>query len=41
MRVRYFAIETNRFFWRADHSNDNGKTWLRDFGVMEATRISR
>jgi len=41
MRVRYFAIEKDRFFWRADHSKDNGKTWLRDFGVMEATRIGR
>ena len=41
MRVRYFAIEADRFLWRADHSIDNGKTWLRDSGTMEVTRIGR
>lgn len=39
-RIRYFAIEKDHFLWRADRSADNGKTWIRDSGVMEATRIS-
>jgi hypothetical protein len=41
MRIRYFAIEADRFLWRADLSIDNGKTWLRDSGTMEVTRIAK
>lgn len=40
-RIRYFAIEPDRFLWRSDRSTDGGKTWLLDFGVMEARRIGR
>lgn len=40
-RIRYFAIEADRFLWRADRSHDNGKTWVRDSAVMEAHRIGR
>jgi hypothetical protein len=41
MRIRYFAIADNHFFWRADRSTDGGKTWLRDTWTMEAKRIGR
>lgn len=41
MRIRYFAIENDRFLWRADRSTDGGKTWLRDAWAMEAKRIGR
>jgi hypothetical protein len=41
VRIRYFAIETDRFLWRSDLSKDNGKTWLRDYGVMEVNRIGK
>ena len=41
VRIRYFAIEADRFLWRADHSSDNGKTWVRDYWTMEANRIGR
>jgi len=41
MRIRYFAIEPNRFLWRADRSTDGGKTWVRDWWTMEATRIGK
>jgi hypothetical protein len=40
-RIRYLSIDANRFLWRADRSSDGGKTWLRDSGTMEATRIGR
>jgi hypothetical protein len=41
VRFRYFAIEPDRFLWRADASMDHGKTWIRDFWTMEAHRIAR
>jgi len=41
VRIRYFAIEADRFLWRADHSSDNGKTWVRDYWAMEATRVGK
>lgn len=41
MRIRYLAIDPNRFLWRADRSVDGGKTWLRDAWTMEATRIAK
>jgi hypothetical protein len=41
MRFRYFAIDPNRFLWRADMSGDSGATWVRDAWVMEVTRVGR
>lgn len=41
MRIRYLAIEPNRFLWRADRSEDGGKTWLLDAWTMAATRIGK
>jgi hypothetical protein len=41
IRFRYFAIEPNHFLWRADMSSDAGKSWTRDWWVMEVTRVGR
>lgn len=41
VRFRYFAIEADKFLWRADATFDQGKTWIRDYWTMEAHRISR
>jgi hypothetical protein len=41
MRFRYLAIESNRFLWRADMTEDGGATWTRDWWVMEVTRVGR
>lgn len=41
VRFRYFAIQSDRFLWRADATFDRGKTWIRDYWTMEAHRISR
>jgi len=37
-RIRYYAITSNHFLWRADGTGDGGKTWQRDVWKMEATR---
>lgn len=41
VRFRYFAIEPDRFLWRADATFDRGETWIRDYWTMEVERISR
>lgn len=41
VRFRYFAIEPDKFLWRADATFDRGKTWIRDYWTMEAHRVSR
>ena len=41
VRFRYFAIQPDKFLWRADATFDRGKTWIRDYWTMEAHRISR
>lgn len=41
VRMRYAAIASDHFLWRSDRSYDNGTTWIRDFAVLEATRIGR
>ena len=41
MRIRYFAITDTAFLWRADMSNDGGKSWLNDRWTMAARRISK
>lgn len=41
VRFRYFAIQPDRFLWRADATFDRGQTWIRDYWTMEAQRISR
>jgi hypothetical protein len=40
-RIRYLSIDVNHFLWRSDRSIDGGRTWMRDFGTMEATRIGK
>jgi hypothetical protein len=40
-RIRYLSIDADRFLWRSDRSNDGGRTWILDFGTMEARRIGR
>jgi len=41
VRFRYFAIQPDKFLWRADATFDQGKTWIRDYWTMEALRISK
>lgn len=41
VRFRYFAIEPDKFLWRADATFDRGKTWIRDYWTMQAHRIAR
>ena len=41
MRIRYFAIGPDHFFWRADRSTDGGRTWLLDAWTMEAMRFAK
>ena len=41
MRIRYFAITDTAFLWRADMSNDDGKSWFNDRWTMSARRISK
>jgi hypothetical protein len=38
LRIRYYAIEKDHFLWRADGSRDDGKTWIRDILLIEASR---
>ena len=39
VRIRYYDIRPDHFLWRADASRDNGKTWVADVMLIEATRI--
>jgi hypothetical protein len=39
LRIRYFDIKPDRFSWKADRSNDGGKTWSKDDQQIEARRI--
>jgi hypothetical protein len=41
VRFRYFAVEPDRFLWRADATFDRGTTWILDYWTMEAHRLSR
>ena len=41
VRFRYFAIEQDKFLWRADATFDRGKTWIRDYWTMEVRRIAK
>ena len=38
-RIRYYQVTADHFLWRADGSNDGGKTWIRDFWKIEANRV--
>lgn len=40
-RIRYFNITQDGFLWRADISQDGGRTWMRDAWSMQASRIGR
>ena len=40
-RIRYFNITPDSFLWRADWSQDGGRTWIRDFWIMRASRIGK
>jgi hypothetical protein len=39
LRIRYYNIQPDRFSWRADRSEDGGKTWIGDDQQIEARRI--
>lgn len=41
VRFRYFAIQPDRFLWRADATFDGGRNWIRDYWTMEVHRVSR
>jgi hypothetical protein len=41
MRIRYTSISDTSFLWRADRSDDGGKSWTRDWWTMEARRVGR
>lgn len=38
-RIRYYNIQPDRFSWSADRSLDDGKTWDKDYMVLEARRV--
>ena len=38
-RIRYHNIRPDGFSWTADRSNDDGKTWIKEFQQIEARRI--
>ncbi len=38
-RIRYYDIGPDHFSWNADRSTDGGKSWVKDFYHIEATRI--
>jgi hypothetical protein len=40
MRIKYYAITRDHFLWRADGSQDGGKTWIPDVWLIEAKRIT-
>jgi hypothetical protein len=37
--IRYHNIQADYFSWSADRSEDDGKTWQKDFQTIEAKRI--
>ena len=41
VRFRYFAIEPDKFLWRADATWDRGNTWVKDYWTMAVQRIAR
>jgi hypothetical protein len=40
VRIKYYQITPTHFLWRADGSNDAGKTWQKDVWKMEAQKSS-
>lgn len=38
-RIRYYDIQADRFSWTADRSTDEGRTWTREYLMIEARRI--
>jgi hypothetical protein len=40
MRIRYYKIQPNSFSWAGDQSTDNGKTWVKDYLLIEARRTA-
>jgi|SRR5215472_12911799 len=39
LRIRYYNIQPDRFTWTADRSEDDGKTWQKDYQIIEARRV--
>ena len=39
LRIRYYNIKPDSFSWAAEQSTDGGKTWVKDFILIEAKRI--
>jgi hypothetical protein len=40
VRIRYYAITPNHFLWRADGTQDGGRSWVKDIWVIEANRVA-
>jgi hypothetical protein len=40
VRIKYYDITRDHFLWRADGSQDGGKTWVPDLWLIEATRVT-
>ncbi len=38
-RFEYYDITKNSYSFKMDRSFDNGKTWVKDFGLIKAKRI--
>ncbi len=38
-RIRYYDIRPDRFSWTGDRSTDEGRTWIRQYLIIEARRI--
>jgi YHS domain-containing protein len=38
-KVYFYNIKPDSFSWRTDRSYDEGKTWIKNFGLSEQTRI--
>lgn len=39
-RIRYYQVTPDHFLWRADGSEDGGRTWVADIWKLEAHRVS-
>ncbi|HEX8696956.1 MAG TPA: hypothetical protein VF746_31350 [Longimicrobium sp.] len=39
-RIRYYQVTPDHFLWRADGSEDGGRTWVADIWKIEAHRVN-
>ncbi|MCB0279741.1 MAG: hypothetical protein KDD94_09580 [Calditrichaeota bacterium] len=38
-KIAFYDIKEDSFKWKEDRSYDNGKTWIKNTSVIEATRV--